>query len=65
MAETKKDCIDLSGCLLYNPEDLKDELRAIRALIVGLLGYAPELNPKQVASAMYTLQYLIEEVEYK
>ena len=65
MAETKKDCIDLSGCMLYNPEDLKNELRGVRALIVGLMGYAPELNPKQVANALYTLQYLTEEVEYK
>ena len=65
MAEKKKDYIDLSECILYNPEDLKCELRAVRALIVGLLGYAPEVNPKQVANALYTLQYLTEEVEYK
>lgn len=67
MAETEKtkEVIDLSGCMQYNPEDLRSELRAVRALIVGLLGYAPDVNPKQVANALYTLQYLTEEVEYK
>jgi len=65
MAEQKKDVIDLSGCTMYGPEDLKAELRKVRALIVGLLGYAPEVNTGELANALYTLQYLSEDVEYK
>lgn len=67
MAETEKqqDVIDLSGCLQYNPEDLKGELRKVRALIVYMLGYAPDVNTRDVANALYTLQYLTEDVNYK
>ena len=67
MAETEKqqDVIDLSGCLQYGPEDLKAELRKVRALIVYMLGSSPDVNTADVGNALYTLQYLIEDVNYK
>ena len=47
MAEMEKqaDIIDLSGCVQYGPEDLKNSLREVRALIVYLLGSASDVNP--------------------
>lgn len=67
MAETEKqqDVIDLSGCIQYGPEDLKNELRKVRALIVFMLGSGPDVETKDVGEALYTLQYLIEDVNYK
>lgn len=67
MAETEKqqDVIDLSGCIQYDPEDLKNELRKVRALIVYMLGSGPDVNTADVGNALYTLQYLIEDVNYK
>ena len=67
MAETEKqqDVIDLSGCIQYGPEDLKNELRKVRALIVYMLGSDPDVNTAEVGNALYTLQYLIEDVNYK
>lgn len=63
--ENKQDVIDLSGCIQYDPEDLKGELRKVRALIVYMLGYNPDVNLQDVSNALYTLQYLIEDVQYK
>ena len=67
MAETEKqqDVIDLSGCLQYGPEDLKAELRKVRALIVYMLGSAQNVDTVALANALYTLQYLSEDVQYK
>lgn len=67
MAEKEKqaDVIDLSGCLQYDPEDLKSELRNVRAVIVSMLGYAQNVDTVQLANALYTLQYLTEDVQYK
>ena len=67
MAEKEKqaDVIDLSGCMQYNPEDIKSELRNIRAVIVSMLGYAQNVDTVQLANALYTLQYLTEDVQYK
>ena len=67
MAEKEKqaDVIDLSGSMQYNPEDLKSELRNVRAVIVSMLGYAQNVDTVQLANALYTLQYLTEDVQYK
>lgn len=67
MAEKKKqaDVIDLTGCMQYNPEDLKSELRNVRAVIVSMLGYAQNVDTVALANALYTLQYLSEDVQYK
>lgn len=67
MAEMEKqaDIIDLSGCVQYGPEDLKNSLREVRALIVYLLGSTSDVNPAELSNALYTLQYLIEDVNYK
>jgi hypothetical protein len=67
MAEKEKqaDVIDLSGCMQYNQEDLKSELRNVRAVIVSMLGYAQNVDTVALANALYTLQYLSEDVQYK
>ena len=67
MAEKEKqaDVIDLTGCMQYNPEDLKCELRNVRAVIVSMLGYAQNVDTVALANALYTLQYLSEDVQYK
>ena len=67
MAEKKKqaDVIDLSECVEYGPEDLKSELRNVRAVIVSMLGYAQNVDTVALANALYTLQYLSEDVQYK
>ena len=67
MAEKEKqaDVIDLSGCMQYNPEDLKSELRNVRTVIVSMLGYAQNVDTAQLANALYTLQYLTEDVQYE
>lgn len=63
--EKQIDVIDLSGCIQYNPEDLKSELRNVRAVIVSMLGYAQNIDTVQLANALYTIQYLTEDVIYK
>jgi len=65
MAEKKKDVIDLSGARFFSPDDLKKSLRDVRALIVVLLGQAKDVDPAALSDALYTLQYLTEDVDYK
>ena len=65
MAEKKTEVIDLSGCRTFGPDELRKQLRDVRALIVDLLGYADDVNPVDLSNALYTLQYLIEDVDYK
>lgn len=65
MAEQKKEVIDLSGTTVFGPEDLRAELRGVRALIVDMLGYGPDVNAFALSKALYVIQYLAEDVEYK
>ncbi|MBR6370878.1 MAG: hypothetical protein IKS24_07355 [Bacteroidaceae bacterium] len=65
MADCKKEIIDLSGTITYSPEELKEELRNVRALIVEMLPANPDINVRNVASALALIQYLAEDVDYK
>lgn len=65
MADCKKDTIDLTDTITYSPDELKEELRNVRALIVEMLFTAPDINVQNVARALSLIQYLAEDVNYK
>lgn len=69
MEQCQKEIIDLQQFTHFGGEDLKQSLREVRALIVYLLGGCDSSKTPIIAAdlsnALYTLQVLIEETEYK
>lgn len=62
MAETEKDTIVVHARDV-SAEDIKQQLREVRALIVCLLGSADkdQYNGLELSNALYTIQYLTED----
>ncbi len=66
--EKTKNVIDLHGFNEWTGEEIKENLQAVRALIVTLIGgVKPEtsINLVDVSNALYTLQVLTDETNYK
>lgn len=51
------------NCLQFRAEELKEELRKVRALIVFMLHDSPDVDHKDLANALYVLQYLTEDAQ--
>lgn len=62
MAETEKDTIVVHARNV-SAEDIKQQLREVRALIVCLLGSADkdQYTGLELSNALYTIQYLTED----
>ena len=63
MAETEKNTIVVHACEM-GAEEIKQQLREVRALIVCLIGEAGNscYTGLELSNALYTIQYLTEDV---
>lgn len=66
--QKKKDIINLQGQQMYGPDELKEELAKLRAMIRNLAQAADTnkhcIDLEEYASCMWVLNWLIEEVEF-